>query len=283
MIYMVDYKTYGLFGEKIAKSFAPQIYNAIFDELNIDAVYMPFHASKDRFLTALPVLRAGFSGFNVTTPFRIDIMTHLDRLDESAKRAGTANTVKVVGGKLIGYNTDMVGFERSLIGFMGNMYDKDVLVVGSGGAAHAIANVLLQKGAFVTIVSRNFSHAIALMDNLQKKYNKNRIKAIKGLTHSDVFFALVNTAAVDLESKQSEISIHSHTYQNLRYVYDVSYRQTAFLKKAEDFGIKTKDGFDMLFYQAIGSLEKWLGKDTGIDVSVIAKVYKNIKSQYSRI
>lgn len=280
---MVEYKTYGLFGEKISKSPSPQIYNAIFEELDVPAVYMPFPATKDKFLTALPVLRSEFSGFNVTTPFRIDIMTHLDNIDESAKRAGTVNTVKVVDSKMIGYNTDMVGFERSLFGFMGNMYDKDVLLIGSGGAAHAVGNVLLEKGAFVTIVSRNFSHAIALKDNLHRKYNKNRIKVSKGLTHSDTFFAVFNTAAVDLESKQSEISIHTHTYKSFKYAYDIAYRQTAFLKKAGDFGAKTKDGYDMLFYQAIGSLEIWLGKDAGIDISVITKIYDHVKAQYSDI
>ena len=280
---MVDYETYGLFGEKISKSISPQIYNAIFEELDIPAIYMPFPATKEKFLTALPVLRSSFAGFNVTTPFRIDIMAHLDQIDESAKRAGTVNTVRVQDSKMIGYNTDMVGFKRSLFGFMGNMYDKDVLLIGSGGAAHAVGNVLLEKGAFVTVVSRNVSHAYALKDALHKKYNKNRIKVSKGLTHSDDFFAVFNTAAVDIESKQSEISIHSHTYKSFQYAYDVSYRKTAFLKKAEDFGAKIKDGFDMLFYQAIGSLEIWLGKDAGIDVSIIKKIYEHVKDQYAEI
>ena len=280
---MVDYQTYGLLGEKISKAFLPQVYNTIFEELSLPAIYMPFPASKDQFLTALPVLRSEFAGFNVTTPFRLDIMPHLDRLEESVKRAGTVNTVKVENGKLIGYNTDMVGFERSLFGFMGNMYDQDVLLVGSGGAAHAIANVLLEKGAFVTVVSRNISHAYTLMDNLHRKYNKNRIKVSKGLSHSDEFFAVVNAAAVDLESKQSEVTIHSHTYESFQYAYDVSYKKTLFLNKAEDFGAKVKDGFDMLFYQAVGALDIWMGKDIGVSVSVISKTYNHVKEQYEAI
>ena len=120
-------------------------------------------------------------------------MVHLDRLDESAKKAGIVNTVKVENEKMIGYNTDMVGFERSLIGYMGNLYDKEALLIGSGGAAYAVAHVLLEKGAFVTILSRNISHAFTLKDILQKKYNKNRVKVLKGLSPSDEFFAIVNT------------------------------------------------------------------------------------------
>jgi shikimate dehydrogenase len=141
--------------------------------------------------------------------------------------------------------------------------------------------VLLEKGVVLTIVSRNVAHAYALKDMLQKTYNKNRIKVAKGLSHSDTFFAVVNTAAVDLESKQSEISIHSHTYKSFEYAYDVSYRETAFLKKAADFGARTKNGFDMLFYQAIRALEIWQGKDTGLDVSVIKSVYDEVSAQYS--
>ena len=282
-MYMVDFKTYGLFGEKISKALLPQVFNSIFDVLGIPAVYMPFPASKDRFLTALPVLRADFAGFNVTMPFRRDIIAHLDRLDASVKQVDSVNTVKVDNGKMVGYNTDMVGFERSLIGFMGNMYDKDVLLVGSGGAAHAVAHVLLEKGAFLTILSRNAAHAYDLKDLLHKTYNKNRIKVLKGLSYADAFFAVFNTAAIDLESKQSEISIHSQNYNSFQYAYDVSYRQTAFLKKAEDFGAKTKDGFDMLFYQAIRALEIWLGKDTGMDVSTIASTYDQVKAQYNAV
>lgn len=275
---MVDYSTYGLLGEKISKALSPQIYNAVFQELDVPAVYMPFPVAKERFLTALPVLRSKFSGFNVTTPFRLDILAHLDKADESVKRAGTANVINVENEKLVGYNTDMVGFERSLIGFMGNMFDKDVLIVGSGGVAYTVANVLLEKGAFLTIVSRNVAHSFALQENLQKKFNKNRVKVMKGLSHSDEFFAVFNTAAVDIESKQSEIAIHSHTYQSFEYAYDVSYKPTSFLKKAEDFGVKTKNGLDMLFYQAIGSCEIWRGKDTRLDVSLITKLYNQIKA-----
>lgn len=277
---MVDFKSYALFGEKISKAILPQIFNAIFGALDLPAVYLPFPVSRDQFLTALPVLRAEFAGFNVTMPFRKDILPHLDRLDSSVKRVGTVNAVKVDDGKMTGYNTDIIGFERSLIGFVGSMYDQDVLLVGSGGAAHAVAHVLLEKGVFLTIVSRNVSHAYALKDTLQKTYNKNRIKVSKGLSHSDTFFAVVNTAAVDLESKQSEISIHSHTYKSFQYAYDVSYRETTFLKKAADFGAKTKNGFDMLFYQAIRALEIWQGKDTGLDVSIIKSVYDEVSAQY---
>ena len=222
---MVDFKTYGLFGEKLSRALLPQIFNALFDMLNIEAIFLPFPVEREaRFLTALPVLRSDFAGFSVTMPFRREIIAHLDSIDESVKQAGTVNTVKVTDGKMAGYNTEMVGFERSLIGFMSGMYDKDVLLVGSGGAAHALAHVLLEKGAFLTIMSRSESHAYALKDALHKTYNKNRVKVAKALAHSDTFFAAFNATAVDLASAASEISIHDNTYKSFEYAYDVLYR-----------------------------------------------------------
>ena len=277
---MVDFKTYGLFGEKLSKALLPQIFNALFDMLKIEAIYLPFPVEKERFLTALPVLRSDFEGFSVTMPYRRDIIAHLDSVDESVKRAGTVNAVKVVGGKMIGYNTEMVGFERSLIGFMPGMYDKDVLLVGAGGAAHALAHVLLEKGVFLTIVSRSESHAYALKDKLHKTYNKNRVKVAKGLAHSDAFFAVFNATAVDLEGGQSEIAIHENTYKSMKYAYDVLYRQTAFLKKAADFGADTKAGFDMLFFQAIRALEIWLGRELSVDLGALKEIHDRIEKQF---
>lgn len=277
---MLDFNTYGLFGEKVSGSFAPQIYNSFFELLSIPAVYIPFPAEKDKFISALPILRSDFSGFNVGEPFRVEINAYIDKLDDTAKHIGAVNTVKVEDGKLLGYNTDAAGFERSLVGFMDNIYDKDVLLIGSGGVAHAAANVLLKKGAFLTLLSRNMSHAVMLSEVLQNRYNKNRIRVLKGLTGNDEFFACINTTGIDIEGKQSEISIHSSTYQSFQYVYDLCCGTTAFIKKAADFGADTKDGFDMLFHQSVGTLDIWLGKDKVLDASLMSKVYDNIKSQY---
>jgi len=275
---MVDYKTYGLLGEKVSKSISPQIYNALFQELKVPAVYMPYPVPKDKFIAALPILRSYFSGFTVAAPYRIDIMGHLDRLDDTARHVGAVSTVKVDGGKTIGYNTDRAAFEQSIIGFAGDLYDKDVLLIGSGGAAYAVSSVLLEKGAFLSIVSRNFANAMELQTNLHKRYNKNRIKVLKGLSHSDEFYAVFNTASVDIESKQSEISIHTHTYQALKYAYDVSYLGTVFLKKAAEFGAETKSGFDMLFYQAVKALKIWLDDTSGIDAIMLSQVHDKIKN-----
>ncbi len=278
---MVDFKTYGLLGESVSKSISPQIYNVLFQELKIPAVFMPYAVPKDKFITALPILRSYFEGFTVAEPYRVDIMAHLDRLDDSARMAGAANTVKVEKGKMTGYNTDMDAFEKNLIGFIGNLFDKDVLLIGSGGAAYAAANVLLERGAFLTIASPNLASAMELQGRLQKRYNKNRIKAVGSLSHSDEFYAVFNTLAADVESGRQAVSIHTHTYQSMKYAFDISCFNTEFLEKAEKFGSETKNGLDMLFYHAVGALKIWLEDHSGIDVTLLTQVYDKIKNAVS--
>ncbi len=279
---MDSFSTYGIFGKDVSASSAPQIYNAFFDEMGVNAVFIPFPVEKERFLSALPVLRSEFSGFTVSAPYRMDILAHLDALDENAKSIGAVNAVSVQNGKMTGFNTDSAAFERSLVGFMGNLYDKDVLLLGSGGAAYAAANVLLKKGAFLTILSRNASHAAILKDKLLSKFNKNRVRVISGLADTDAFCAAINAAGIDLENEFSEISINNNTYDSFKYVYDMHIGNTAFLKKAKELGAETKDGFDMLFYQSVGVLEVWLGKGS-INVSVISKVYESVKTNLKAV
>lgn len=278
---MTDYKTYGLLGEDISMSISTQIYNALLQELKISAVYLPFAVQKDKFISALPILRSYFSGFNVGDAFGTDITAHLDVMDDSARRAGAANTVTVINGKLKGYNTDIDAFEKSLIGFTGNLFDKEVLLIGSGGSAYAISNTLLERGAFLTIVADSFAKAIQLQSWLQKRYNKNRIKVVKGLSHSDEFYAVFNTIKTDLEGKQSQITIHQHTYQNMKYAYDICYKETGFLQKANEFGSETKNGFDMLFYNAIGAIKIWLDDHSGIDVALLTQIHDKIINDLS--
>ncbi len=276
---MHDFLSFCLVGENISHSYSPHIYNTIFDEIKSNAVYFPFPVpDKNKFLSALPILRAEFAGFNTTAPYRLDIMPHLDKIDLSAKKAGTANTIAVRGEQLIGYNTEIDGFMRSLIGFAGDLHDKDVLIIGAGGVARAVASVLLDKGAFLTLLSRSEVHAAELMESLKKRYHRNRIKTVKGLSDDDEFYAAFNTARVDIAGSASEVSIHPHTYESFKLAYDTSYVPTEFLKKAQSFGAKTKNGLDMLFFQAVMSVNIWLGQ--GMERSAIENAHRKVMAYY---
>lgn len=277
---MREFLSYGLVGEDISHSYSPHIYNTIFDEMQLGAVYFPFPVPREKFLSALPILRMEFAGFNTTAPFRRDIFEHLDQTDLSAKKAGTANTIVVKNEKLIGYNTEIDGFTRSLIGFSGDLNDKDVLLVGAGGVARAVASVLLDKGAFLTLLSRSEAHAAALMAQMQKRYHKNRMRIIRGLSETDTFDAVFNTAKVDIGGKDSDVFIHPRTLESVKLAYDTAYVPTEFLKKAQSCGAKVKNGLDMLFYQAVMSVNIWLGRD--METSAIENAHRKVLEQYKQ-
>ena len=268
-------KTYALVGEDIANSFLSTIQNSVFDELSLDACYIPFSVKKEDLKSSVEILRESFAGFNVASPYKRAIAKYIDVLDDKAKTTGTVNTVKCVDGVLYGYNTDTKGFLDSLIGEKINFFDKDILIIGTGGTAKSIAHVLLDKGAFLTIVTRDFGKAMAFKEELQTIYNKNRIRVIKGVLPSEKFFAIINAASVELETRFSDMAIHDETYKELKYIYEFYICQTSFfLKKALEYGIQYKNGLDMLFYSALASQKIWLGEDlySKLNVAALEKI-----------
>lgn len=271
-------KTYAMVGEDISNTFLSKIQNAVFDELSLEACYIPFSVKRDDFSKSIGLLKEEFSGFNVAAPYQRAIVKYMDMLDDTAKATGTVNTVKCENGKLYGYNTDIKGFLDSLIGSHINFFDKDILLIGTGGTAKSIAHALLDKGAFLTIVTRDFAKALAFKEELQVFYNKNRIRAIKGVMPSERFFAVVNAASVELESRFSDMAVHDETYKEIKYIYEFFVDEKSFfLKKAIEYGIKYQNGLDMLFYSALAAQKIWQGEDIYSRLNVMA--LEKIKEQ----
>jgi len=274
----IAFMTYALVGEDISNTFLSKIQNSVFDELNLQACYIPFSVKKDDFSKSIGLLREEFSGFNVASPYKRAIVKYMDALDDTAKATGTVNTVKCEDGKLYGYNTDTIGFLDSLVGTRINLFDKDILLIGTGGTAKSIAHVLLDKGAFLTIVTRDYAKALNFKEELQVFYNKNRIRAIKGVLPSERFFAVVNAASVELETRFSDMAVHDETYRDIKFIYEFFVDEKSFfLKKAIEFGIQYKNGLDMLFYSALESQKIWQGEEIYSHLNVMA--LEKIKEQ----
>lgn len=272
---MEEFLTFGSFGEEASDTISAQVINAFFDELHLPAVYMPFPADDNNFITALPVLRSKFSGFNVTSEYKLEITDHLDRLEKSARNTGAVTTVKTEGGKLSGYNTDQAGFERSLQGFVDDLNGKSVLLTGAGGTAYAAADVLLKYGAVVSLFSSEPFKINLLRTKLEFSYGEKRIKAAKAINETDKFFMIVN--AESSNNSYAEM-IPQQVYQKINCAYDINFGVTPFLRKALDAGVKTKDGFDMIFFKSIETIKIWFEK-TEITEDVILKVYNMIRAE----
>jgi shikimate dehydrogenase len=168
---------------------SPALWNAAFDHLGINGIYLPFDVAEPRLGELIATLKGldNFLGINVTVPHKIRIMDFLDEIDPGAKRVQAVNTiVRTSSGKLVGCNTDGAGFIESLLTplpgetepFVTSLAKTDVLLLGAGGSARALAFELsdrLDEGQLV-IANRNLDHAMSLAAEIQK--NNRRVKAI---------------------------------------------------------------------------------------------------------
>ena len=233
-------KRLALLGFPLSHSFSRSYFERKFKNENINS-YEYSNAELDS-IDKLPFLleKEGLIGFNVTIPYKEKIIPYLDQLDNSAKEVGAVNTVKLIRTenriRLVGYNTDIYGFEKSL-GEELNKH-KNALILGTGGAAKAVAFVLSKAGINAQFVSRN-------SDNL---LNYNSLdKIIK--THT----LIINTTPLGMYPDINSFPLIN--YDDLttsHFLYDLVYNpeETLFLKKARLRGAKIKNGLQMLELQA---------------------------------
>ena len=139
--------------------------NRAFQEAGINAVYAAFHVRPEELGDAVRGIRAlGYRGINVTIPHKVEVMQYLDEIDEGARIVGAVNTIVNESGKLIGYNTDGIGYVRSLKEETGiELKGKSVLLLGAGGAARGVAYALAKEGASrIYIANRTKERALEL-------------------------------------------------------------------------------------------------------------------------
>jgi shikimate dehydrogenase len=266
-----DTKLYCLIGNPISKSLSPIIHNYIFDLKSINARYLAFNIDNTSALEkAVEGLRVmGVKGFNVTIPFKIEIMKYLDEIDEKASLLGAVNTVLNLNGRFIGYNTDGDGFIKSLKDREIDIIDKKVAIVGAGGAAHAIAISLAYEGVKeLIIINRNIQNANNLQDLIKRRFPDIIINCIRleqeELIPKDVDL-LINTTPVGMCPNINDTPITPKFFAPKTVFYDIIYKalNTKLILDAKKLGYKTIGGIDMLINQAIYSQEIWNSESFG--------------------
>ena len=157
----------GVIGTPLAHSLSPAMHNAAYEQLGLDWVYVPLEVRDEVGLRRLvaAIRSLDFVGFNVTMPFKRDVLDLCDEVATAAQMAGAVNTVHCLDGRLVGYNTDGRGLLESLeleAGFA--PADTEVVVLGTGGAAGAaVVALILARAARVTIASRDVARAETLI------------------------------------------------------------------------------------------------------------------------
>ncbi len=266
-------KLFALIGDPVEQSLSPPIHNAAFRALGLNCAYVALRVPKQFLTDAIGGIRAlNIAGFNITTPHKIGIVGLLDELDESASLVGAVNTVKNDRGKLIGFNTDGEGALRALKEKVGSVRGKEVVLLGAGGAARAIAFSLSKAGARLTIANRTVPRAKALASTIGQKLGMevkvaslNRAELTGALKNADV---LINATSVGMSPKAGQTLVSASMMHRGLVVYDIVYEplRTKLLREARRAGGRTIDGLGMLVHQGALAFEIWTGKRAPIKV-----------------
>lgn len=269
----VNTKLVGLLGYPLGHSYSPSMQNRAFEVLRFNYCYLPIEVTAEDLADVVKgISKMNFAGFNVTIPHKINIMKYLDEIDELAGVIGAVNTVTVKDGRLKGYNTDGSGFVRSLEEETGiTVQDKNVFILGSGGASRSIALTMAFKGANkIYLCNRTAAKALDLANEINAKVrkcsvslamNKNEMEA--ALQDADIF---INTTSVGMHPRDEEIPVDTNLINARTIVCDIIYNplKTKLLQETEKRGCKTVNGLGMLVYQGAEAFKLWTGADAPV-------------------
>lgn len=257
-------EVYGILGSNTSVSMSPYIHNEAFKFHKLNSVFVPLQVHDlDEFIKRMvkPETREielNFKGFSVTLPHKQAIIKHLDFIDDAAKKIGAVNTVKIVDGRLHGYNTDADGFVEPLKNAYGDLKNVNVAILGAGGAARACIYALKNEGANVTIFARDLERAKSLAEDFQVE--------VKELTKTNFkdFEILVNTTPLGMKGKaDGKTPALAEQLEGLNLVYDLIYIpfQTPLMTEADLAEVPKIGGLAMLIAQAIRQQKIWTGLD----------------------
>jgi shikimate dehydrogenase len=261
---------FGVIGDPIRHSKSPIMLNRAFREQGINGAYAAFHVAPDKLEQAIAGVRGlGFRGLNVTIPHKVEVMAYLDEISEGAQAAGAVNTIVNDNGRLIGYNTDGIGYVRSLKEEAEpNLSGKTIVVLGAGGAARGIVWALAQENpAAIQIVNRTEAKAVELAATFS---SDDRIASIpwsglrEACSSADV---VINTTSVGMSPNIGELPLDPSWLKPGSVASDLIYNplKTAFLQQAEQLGCRVHGGLGMFVYQGAYAFEYWTGQPAPVD------------------
>ena len=179
---MIDGKTrtLGLLGDPVEHTMSPLIHNTLSEKLGLNNVYVPFHTKAENLEAAVKGAYAlNILGLNVTVPHKNEVMQYLSELDEGGQAIGAVNTLVRTENGYKGYNTDMMGLLREVRSYGVELDGQDVIILGAGGAAKAVAYMCVSNGAgHVYILNRTVAKAQAIADHMNDFFGNQSMTAM---------------------------------------------------------------------------------------------------------
>ena len=264
----------GVIGNPVEHSLSPAIHNAAFQKLGLNFVYLAFRV--EAIGDAIKGLRTlgNFRGASVTIPHKVAAVPFLDSVEPTARHIGAINTIVAAGGILKGYNTDATGALRALRGSSVALKGRQVVIIGSGGAARAIAFALGSETGIdrLTILGIDSQERTALARDLQSKtgmgvqdlpLDEGTLRRLLPDAH-----ALIHCTPMGMSPKVHETSVPATVLHAGLTVMDIVYnpRDTRLLKEAKAAGCRVIPGIEMFLHQAAAQFELWTNQAAPTDV-----------------
>jgi shikimate dehydrogenase len=240
-------KQFGLIGYPLGHSFSKKYFEEKFATENLqDCVFDLFPIKEIGEYKNLIVQQSNLIGLAVTIPYKETIIPFLDKLSDAAKQIGAVNCIQLKNGKTTGYNTDVIGFEKSLKPLLKEHHTK-ALIFGTGGASKAVQYVLKSMSIDFLLVSRTKTSSSVTYEDISEEILKNHL-------------LIINTTPLGMSPNEEgfpNIAYHFLTPKHL--LYDLIYKpeKTLFLHKGEEHCCAIKNGFEMLVLQAEENWKIW--------------------------
>ncbi len=242
---------YGLIGYPLGHSFSISYFNQKFHDEGINAVYENFEIPSIEGLEEVLGSNPNLKGLNVTIPYKEKVMQYLDTISPEARSIGAVNVIRVIHEgskiKLKGYNSDVIGFTKSIEPLLEKKWHKKALILGTGGASKAINYGLRNLGLETVYVSRYERPGTIQYDKITPEVVKE-------------YNVIINCTPVGMYPKTEECPpLPYESMDNHTILYDLIYNpdETLFMKRGATYGAQTKNGLEMLLLQAFMSWEFW--------------------------
>ena len=256
---------YGITGWPLKKTGSPDLHNAGYEKHGLDAVYVPIRSESFKDVMEFAEV-SGIKGLSVTIPHKETVLDNVDIVDKTALEVGASNTiVKDADGKWHAYNTDVIGFSKSLLEFIGrkNLAHKKVAIIGAGGASRAVAYVVKSLKGEACVFNRTIKKAQELAEIYGFKYANLSAESMDMLKkYSDV---IIQTTSVGMNSDESSNEendpLYFYDFTGKEMLFDLVYvpAVTPIMARAAKSGCKVCNGYDMLRYQGYEQFKLFTG------------------------
>ncbi len=264
-------KKHLIIGNPISHSLSPKIHNYWFEKNKIDGSYEKIAINKNEIKDILQKVKDEYIyGINVTVPYKQSVIPFLESLSEIAEKTNSVNTIFKKDGKIYGDNTDVYGFEKSIINNKIDLKNKTAMVFGAGGVVPSVI-IGLKKLKIDKIFLSNRTLENAKI--IKKNFDFVELVEWGKIENCDMF---INSTSVGL-IKNEKLNLNFGSLNGKKFFYDIIYNppKTSFLLEAENLGHKILNGRDMFLYQAQQAFKLWHNLLPKIDNKLINFLYND--------